>query len=98
MSDTVGASSAAMQAAEANFKNRVQEFETATQNIRNAVNELASTWKGNGYQSFTGAMGKWDTDMKTVGQDLQHLSSAVHQADSSFQDLDAGIAKSFSGF
>ncbi|GHO72400.1 hypothetical protein KSD_01710 [Ktedonobacter sp. SOSP1-85] len=98
MADTVGASSAAMQAAEANFKNRVQEFETATQNIRNAVNELASTWKGNGYQSFMSAMGKWDTDMSNVGQDLQHLSDAVRQADSGFQDLDAGIARSFAGF
>ena len=98
MSDTVGASSSAMSAAEANFKNRLQEFDTATQNIKSAVDELASTWKGNGYQSFTNAMTKWDTDMQNVGQDLQHLTDAVHQADSHFQDLDANISKAFSGF
>lgn len=98
MADTVGASSSAMSAAETNFKNRLQEFETATQNIKSAVNELASTWKGGGYQSFTSAMGKWDTDMQHVGQDLQSLTDAVRQADSAFQDLDANISKSFSGF
>jgi uncharacterized protein YukE len=43
-------------------------------------------------------MTQWDTDMKNVGQDLQHLSDAVRQADSAFQDLDAGITKAFSGF
>src|ERR1700730_1776369 len=73
MADQVGASSSAMAAAEANFKNRLQEFETASQNINNAVNELASTWKGNGYHAFTGAMGKWHTDMQNISQDLQHL-------------------------
>jgi WXG100 family type VII secretion target len=98
MADTVGATSSAMATAEANFKQRVQEFETATQNIKNAVNELASTWKGNGYQSFTSAMAKWDTDMQNVGQDLQHLADAVRQSDTAFQDLDAGIQKAFSGF
>jgi len=98
MADTVGASSGAMSAAEANFKNRLQECDTATQNIKNAVNELANSWKGNGYQSFTGAMAKWDTDMQNVGQDLQHLTDAVRQADSQFQDLDANISKAFSGF
>lgn len=64
MADTVSATSSAMSNAEANFKNRVEEFETASQNILNAVNELASTWKGNGYQSFTAAMGKWHTDLR----------------------------------
>ena len=98
MADTVGASSSAMATAETNFKNRLQEFDTATQNIRNAVNELANTWKGNGYQAFTGAMAKWDTDMQAVGQDLQHLTDAVRQADSAFQDLDASIQKAFTGF
>jgi WXG100 family type VII secretion target len=98
MADIVGASSSAMSAAETDFKNRLLEFETATENIRKAVNELASTWKGNGYQAFTSAMTQWDTDMKNVGQDLQHLSDAVRQADSAFQDLDAGISKAFSGF
>jgi len=98
MADAVGASSSAMSAAETKFKERLQEFETATQNIRNAVNELASTWKGNGYQAFTSAMGKWDTDMQNVGQDLQHLCDAVRQSDTAFQDLDASISKAFSGF
>ncbi len=98
MADTVGATSSAMTAAEDNFKNRLEEFDTATQNIKNAVSELASTWKGNGYQSFTSAMAKWETDMQTVGQDLQHLTDAVRQADASFQELDAAISKAFSGF
>jgi WXG100 family type VII secretion target len=98
MADKVGASSTAMSNAETDFKNRLLEFETATQNIRNAVNELASSWTGNGYQAFTSAMAKWDTDMKNVGQDLQHIADAVRQSDSAFQDLDASIAKAFSGF
>ncbi len=98
MADTVGASSSAMSAAETNFKQRLQEFETAAQNIKSAVNELASTWKGNGYQAFTGAMAKWEADMQNVSQDLQHLTDAVRQADSQFQELDANIAKGFSGF
>ena len=98
MADTVGATSSAMSAAESNFNNKLQEFETATQNIRSAVSELASTWKGNGYQSFTSAMGKWETDMTTVGQDLQSLTTAVKQADSHFQELDANISQSFAGF
>ena len=98
MADTVGASSSAMSAAETNFKNRLQEFETASQNINNAVNELASTWKGNGYQSFTNAMTKWHSDMQCVSQDLQHLTDAIRQSDTAFQDLDASITKAFSGF
>jgi WXG100 family type VII secretion target len=98
MADQVGASSSAMAAAEANFKNRLQEFETASQNINNAVNELASTWKGNGYQAFTGAMGKWHTDMQNISQDLQHLTDAIRQSDTAFQDLDASISKAFQGF
>jgi WXG100 family type VII secretion target len=98
MADIVGASSSAMAAAEANFRNRVQDFETAAQNINNAVNELANTWKGNGYQAFTSAMAKWHTDMQNISQDLQNLSNAVHQSDIAFQDLDASITKAFSGF
>ena len=98
MADTVAASSSAMQTAEANFATRVSEFETASQNIRNAVNELASTWKGNGYDSFTAAMGKWNTDMQNVSQDLTNLSDAIRQSDTGFQDLDASIQKAFSGF
>ena len=98
MADKVGATSSAMSAAEANFKARVQEFETASQNINNAVNELASTWSGNGYQAFTSAMGKWHTDMQNVSQDLQNLGDAVRQSDTAFQDLDASIQKAFSGF
>ena len=98
MADMVGATSSAMNAAETNFRNRVQEFDTAAQNIKNAVNELASTWKGDGYQSFTSAMTKWDTDMKTIAQDLQHLTDAVGRADTGFKNLDADIQKSFAGF
>jgi WXG100 family type VII secretion target len=98
MADNVGASSTAMSTAESDFKKSLLEFETATENIRNAVNELASSWKGNGYQAFTSAMTKWDTDMKHVGQDLQHIAEAIRQSDSAFQDLDASIAKAFSGF
>ena len=98
MADNVGATSSAMQAAENNFKTRIGEFDTAAQNIRNAVNDLASTWTGNGYQSFTSAMAKWNTDMQNVSQDLQNLNDAVRQADSNFQDLDASIAQSFAGF
>jgi WXG100 family type VII secretion target len=98
MADKVSASSSAMSEAEANFKQRLDEFDQATQNIRNAVNNLASTWQGNGYQAFTSAMTKWDGDMKNVGQDLQCLADAVRQSDSAFQDLDASIAKAFSGF
>jgi WXG100 family type VII secretion target len=94
-SGQVGATSQEMQAAENNFKQRVQDFDAAAQNIRNAVSQLASSWKGNGYDAFMQAMGKWDSDMKTVGQSLESLSDAVRQADSGFQDLDAQIAKSF---
>src|SRR5579864_7786367 len=98
MAEDIGVRSGDMSSAEQDFKNRVQEFDTATQHIRQAVENLAASWKGNGYQAFTSAMAKWDKDMQAVGQDLQHLSDAVRQADSAFQDLDASIAKAFSGF
>src|SRR5690349_12942938 len=98
MADKVSASSSAMAQAESNFKQRLQEFEQASQNINNAVNELASTWSGAGYQAFTSAMAKWHTDMQTVSQDLQSLTDAVRQSDTAFQETDASIAKAFSGF
>lgn len=98
MADQVGASSSEMQAAQNNFKQRVQEFEQASQNIKSAVSQLESTWKGGGFQAFQGAMGKWNQDMQSVGQDLQQLSDAVQKSDQAFQELDANISKTFSGF
>jgi WXG100 family type VII secretion target len=98
MADMVGASSGDMKEKEARFKACVEEFDRAANQIQIAVNNLANTWKGNGYQSFTNAMGKWNTDMHNVGQDLQSLSDAVRQADSGFQDLDAQISQSFAGY
>lgn len=98
MADLVGASSSEMQAAQNNFKQRVQEFEQASQNVQSAVSQLQSTWKGGGYQSFEQAMAKWNRDMQSISQDLQSLSDAVHQADNAFQDMDVQIAKAFSGF
>jgi WXG100 family type VII secretion target len=98
MADQVGASSGEMQAAENNFKQRVQEFEQASQNVQSAVSQLQSSWKGGGYQSFEQAMAKWKQDMTSVSQDLQALSDAVHQADAAFQDMDQQIAKAFRGF
>jgi len=97
-SDKVGAVSSEMRAAETNFRNCLQEFDTATQHIRNAVNGLAASWSGSGYQAFESAMLKWDGDMRTVGQDLEALTNAVHKADAAFQDLDTQISQAFSGF
>ena len=97
-SDQVGASSSEMQAAENNFKQRVQEFEQASQNDQSAVSQLEATWKCGGFQSFQQAMAKWRSDMNSVSQDLQALSDAVHQADAAFQDMDAQIARAFNGF
>ena len=98
MADQVGAKSSDMQAAENNFRQRVQDFDTAAANIRTAVENLSQSWKGQGKAAFDQAMLKWDNDMKTIAQDLTSLSDAVSKTDAAFQSLDADISKAFSGF
>jgi WXG100 family type VII secretion target len=98
MSDQVGASSSAMAQAVSDFNARVAEFEQASQRINTAVSNLASTWKGAGYQAFVSAMDKWRKDMEAVSTDLQQLSEATHKSNEAFQSLDQQIKQAFSGF
>ena len=96
--DQVLGTSSTMQGAANRFHNHVIDFDTATKNIQTAVAELAATWFGRGYDTFTTAMVTWDGDMKLVGADLTNLADAVQKSDVVFQSVDADIARAFQPF
>jgi len=96
--DKVLATSSAMTATATKFHNHVQSFDTATTNLKNAVDHLQQTWKGGGYDTFVAAMGKWDQHMNVVKVDLTNLSDAVSKSDAVYQSVDADIQKHFAPF
>ena len=87
-----------MTAAVQNFNARVQEFEAAGQEITGDVNALASTWQGDGYTAFTGAMGKWNVDITNVYTDLSKMSTGVQQSNQVIHEVDANIMKAFNQY
>ena len=76
----------------------VLDFDTATRNLLQAVQELQATWSGGGYQTFTIAMDKWNGDMNIVGADLANLADTVQKCDVGFQSVDTDITKAFQPF
>ena len=95
MADRVGGSPQAMRDAVTNFNNRYAEFVHAEQQISADTLELQATWKGNGYNEFSGAMGSWNTDIGLVLQDLQSMSLGVQQSGQAIENADFVIAKAF---
>jgi len=98
MADQVGASDAAMQAAVTNFNSRVAEFETAAQQITSDTLALQSAWQGDGYSEFTNAMGKWNTDINNVVQDLSSMGLGVQSSNNAIQMVDQNIKAAFARF
>jgi len=96
--DQVLGTSSSMQSAATRFHGHVIDFDTATKNIQTAVTELANTWFGGGYDTFTGAMGHWDHHMNIVKTDLTNLADAVQKSDVVFQSVDQDIARAFQPF
>jgi WXG100 family type VII secretion target len=96
--DQIQGTSSTMQGAANKFHDHVTQFDTATRNIQTAVTDLANTWYGTGYTTFTSATLKWDGDMKLVGTDLTNLADAVQKSDVVFQSVDQDIAKAFQPF
>jgi WXG100 family type VII secretion target len=98
MADKVGASPQAMADAVTNFNNRYNEFITASQNITSDTLALQAAWQGRGYDEFTNAMGKWNTDITNVTTDLQSMSLGVQQSSGAMQGTDENIARAFRGY
>ena|SRR5437667_8721239 len=96
--DQIQGTSSSMQSAANRFHGHVIDFDTATRNIQTAVAELAATWFGGGYDTFTGAMGTWDHHMTFVKTDLTNLADAVQKSDVVFQSVDQDIARAFQPF
>ncbi|HEU5229964.1 MAG TPA: WXG100 family type VII secretion target [Ktedonobacteraceae bacterium] len=96
--DMIGASTGEMDATAQNFLQRLQEFETAMQNITHAVSNLEAKWYGRGSVAFQGAMDKWHKDAQAIHDDLQQLTNGLHLSRQSLQDLDNQMAKAFDGF
>jgi WXG100 family type VII secretion target len=95
MADRVGGSPQAMHDAVINFNNRYAEFVEGQQNISADVLNLQATWKGQGYDEFTEAMGTWNTDIGLVLQDLQSMSLGVQQSGEAIMQGDQNIARAF---
>jgi len=81
-----------------NFNNRYNEFITAAQNITSDTLALQVAWQGQGYNEFTNAMGKWDTDINNVTTDLQSMSLGVQNSSTAIQTTDGNIARAFRGY
>jgi WXG100 family type VII secretion target len=96
--DQILGTSSTMQGAANNFHNHVLDFDQLTINLLNAVNDLANSWLGGGYDTFVAAWGTWDNHMAVVKTDLTNLSDAVQKSDVVFQDIDADIVKAFAPF
>lgn len=98
MSYNIGTNTGDMAQATQNFDAKVVDFDTATTNIKAAVEHLAAVWKGSGATSFVAAMQKWEADMNVIKSDLTALSNATKQSSQAISDLDQNIAKAFNGF
>jgi WXG100 family type VII secretion target len=96
--DQIQGTSSAMQGAADRFHGHVIDFDTATRNIQTAVADLAATWYGGGYNTFSGAMITWDGHMNIVKTDLTNLADAVQKSDVVFQSVDEDIARAFQPF
>jgi WXG100 family type VII secretion target len=96
--DQILGTSSSMQGAANRFHTHVTDFDTATKNIQTAVADLANSWYGTGYTTFTAATLTWDGHMKLVGTDLTNLADAVQKSDVVFQSVDADISKAFKPF
>jgi WXG100 family type VII secretion target len=98
MGDKVGASPQAMANAVTNFNNRYNEFIAAAQNITSDTLALQAAWQGQGYDEFTTAMGKWNTDITNVTTDLQSMSLGVQNSSGAIQGTDQNIARAFRSY
>ena len=98
MADKVGASPQAMADAVANFNTRYNEFIAAAQNITSDTLALQANWQGQGYDEFTNAMGKWNTDITNVTTDLQSMSLGVNNSSAAIVGTDSNIAKAFRSY
>ena len=96
--DTVAMHGGNMQTAVQNYNQNVSDFETASQNINAAAENLMTTWKGSGSQAFDAAVQKWRQDMKLISSDLEAIANAMTQAHIAITDTDNQIAKAFQGF
>jgi WXG100 family type VII secretion target len=96
--DTVSMVGGDMQSAVNTYNQKVSDFETSSQNINAAAENLMLTWKGSGSQSFDAAVQKWRQDMKLISSDLEAIANAMTQAHIAITDTDTQIAKAFQGF
>ena len=96
--DIVSMTGGDLQAAVQNYKQKVSEFDAASQAINSAAENLMLTWKGSGSQAFDATVQKWQQDMKVISSDLQAIAQTMTQAQVAFTDTDQQIAKAFQGF
>jgi WXG100 family type VII secretion target len=96
--DQIKGTSSAMQAAANSFHNHVTDFDQKTTNLNNAVIELANSWFGGGYDTFSLAWGNWDSHMTIIKTDLTNLSDGVQKSDVVFQSVDDDISRAFAPF
>ncbi len=84
-----------LQAASAQFNNKVAELEQLLQQVQSQIQSLGSTWQGQAANQFAMLMGQWTTDVNGIRTVLGEIGQHLNQAASIYQETDMSISRGF---
>ena len=77
------------------FNAQYNEFENALAQISNTIQQVGSTWVGDGYQAFETVSMEWHAKVTSLNNTLNEISNKVNSGSSHYQESDHNVAQSF---
>ena len=77
------------------FNAQYNEFENALAQISNTIQQVGSTWVGEGYTSFEAVSMEWHAKVTSLNNTLSEISGKVNSGSSHYQETDHGVAQNF---
>jgi WXG100 family type VII secretion target len=77
------------------FNAQYNEFEQALAQISSTIQQVGSTWQGQGYQAFEVVSMEWHAKVTSLNNTLSEISNKVNSGSGHYQETDQGVASSF---
>jgi WXG100 family type VII secretion target len=77
------------------FARSAQALEDTLQSVTTSINNLQAEWAGQGADSFSNVMQRWQKDADAIRQTLEDVASSVKQAGIKYGELEQAIKQGF---
>jgi len=88
MSDQIKVSFGAVSNLASAIDGQVHQIEGQLEDLRSAINKLATTWEGGAQDAFRAVQGNWNSSADDLTQVLNKIAMAVHTAHDQYQQTE----------